>query len=102
MVELWRTGRALLKARRLNTDEFRTIDKRLNWELLGRAPHQVSVFTDLRGQPPGNMAARNSPSNPDFNGCGAGLRRPRRLALTDDEMASVLQLAAPICPRRSR
>ena len=36
------------KMREARRFEFLTIAKRLEWTLLGRAPHQVSVFADLR------------------------------------------------------
>jgi hypothetical protein len=86
MVELFRRGREL-QALGANdddaegplADEFRSISKRLDWELLGRMPHEVSVFDDLEREPPGYMAARNSPSNPDFNGWFSGRELRRRL-----------------------
>jgi hypothetical protein len=43
MIELFRRGLALIKARKRDSDEFRQIDKRLNWTLLHRVG-DVSVF----------------------------------------------------------
>lgn len=60
-------------------DEFRRIDKRLNWTLLGRAPHEVSVFDNLDGDPPAYMQGRSTPSHPDFNGWYSGRVLKQRL-----------------------
>jgi hypothetical protein len=86
MVELFRRGRELQAlgaddddADGPLADEFRSIRKRLDWELLGRAPHEVSVLSDLEGEPPGYMQRRNSPSNPDFNGWFSGRELQQRL-----------------------
>ena len=86
MVELYWRGRKLKrekggspKMREARRFEFLTIAKRLEWTLLGRAPHQVSVFADLRGSPPPYMAARNSETHPDFNGWRSGQELQRRL-----------------------
>jgi hypothetical protein len=43
MVSLFARGLALIKGRKRNSDEFRQIDKRLNWTLLHRVG-DVSVF----------------------------------------------------------
>ena len=40
-------------------DEFRQISKRLDWTLLGRAPHETSIFEDFADlEPPEYMKAR--------------------------------------------
>jgi hypothetical protein len=50
-------------------DEFRQISKRLDWTLLGRAPHETSIFEDFADlEPPEYMKARESEAYPDFNG----------------------------------
>jgi ParB family chromosome partitioning protein len=41
---------------------------RLDWGLLRRLAHEVSVFDDLSGDPPPYMAKRNTIADPDFNG----------------------------------
>jgi hypothetical protein len=51
---------------------FIQIAKRLEWKLLGRSPHEVSVFDDLSADPPPYMQARNTPAFPDFNGWFSG------------------------------
>jgi hypothetical protein len=52
MVALYRRGCELKRRKRgKESDEFLAIDKKLNWGLLGRDPHQVSVFANLRGDP---------------------------------------------------
>jgi hypothetical protein len=88
MIELFRRGREIQEVHANETweeeggrrAEFLAISKKLDWELLGRAPHEVSVLGDLEGEPPGYMAARNSPSNPDFNGWFSGRELQKRLA----------------------
>jgi len=88
MVELYATGREIIArgdgerweeqgGRR--RAEFLRISKRLEWSLLKRAPHEVSVFDDLDGEPPGYMQARNSAAHPDFNGWYTGRELQRRL-----------------------
>ncbi|WP_143198495.1 hypothetical protein [Bradyrhizobium sp. AS23.2] len=69
-------------------DEFRAIDKRLNWTLLGRAPHEVSVLDDLSGDPPACMQRRNSPAFPDFNGWYSGRRLQEALQAALDAQRS--------------
>jgi hypothetical protein len=76
MAALYRRGLELRDQRGERArDEFIQIHKRLNWTLLGRDPHMVSVFEDLDGEPPAYMRARNSMAYPDFNGwySGAGI-----------------------------
>jgi hypothetical protein len=49
--------------------EYLKIAKHLDWTLLKRAPHEVSVLEDgLEGPKPDYMAARDSERHPDFNG----------------------------------
>jgi hypothetical protein len=80
MVALYRRGCELKRRKRgKESDEFIAIDKKLNWGLLGRDPHQVSVFANLRGDPPAYMQARDSPAWPDFNGWRSGQESQRRL-----------------------
>jgi hypothetical protein len=55
-----------------NSAEFVEIARKLEWRLLGRAPHEVSVFENLDGGPPIYMQARNTPVHPDFNGWYSG------------------------------
>jgi hypothetical protein len=56
MIDLFRRGLKLLADGKEGSDEFREIDKRLNWTLLHR-PGDVSVFDrDLDGRMPGYMA----------------------------------------------
>jgi hypothetical protein len=82
MVELFRRGREIQKAgadeewedeggRRA---EFLAISKKLDWTLLKRAPHEVSVLDDLAGDTPEYVVARNSEQHPDFNGWHSGRR----------------------------
>jgi hypothetical protein len=59
--------------------EFLRIAKKLDWSLLKREPHQVSVFDDLAGDAPAYMQERNSASFPDFNGWCSGQELQRRL-----------------------
>ena len=76
MIELFRRGREILaeggdekwedEGGRLR--EFLDLSKRLDWTLLRRAGHEVSVLDDLDGDPPAYMRARNNPAFPDFNG----------------------------------
>jgi hypothetical protein len=86
MVTLFRRGRTLqalgaaADAEGALADEFRTISKRLDWVLLKRGPHEVSIFDDLGGEPPDYMAARNSEQHPDFNGWYSGREFQKRLA----------------------
>jgi hypothetical protein len=55
----------------------------LNWSLLKRAPHEVSVLDDLDREPRAYIRARNTPSHPDFNGwfSGRALQQALRTAL---------------------
>jgi hypothetical protein len=93
MVELFRRGREIL-AEGSGEDEgprhreFLDIDKRLNWTLLKRDPHEVSVLDDLRGDPPAYMRARNSAAKPDFNGWFSGRELQRQLQAALDRQAS--------------
>ena len=59
MLELYRRGCELRDADHADADaegslhvEFIALSKRLEWALLKRAPHEVSVFDDLSGDPP--------------------------------------------------
>ena len=82
MVELYRRGRELKKqglAHEARHAEFVQIAKRLDWTLLRRHPHEVSVFHDLRGPMPDYMAARCTTAYPDFNGWQSGQELQRRL-----------------------
>jgi len=79
MLDLYRRGCKLRDAGHADTDdeskqhaEFNAIAKRLEWVLLKRAPHEVSVFDDLSGDPPLYMQRRNTPARPDFNGWYSG------------------------------
>jgi hypothetical protein len=55
MADLFRRGQMLLAAGKEGCDEFKEIDKRLNWTLLHR-PGAVSVFDgDLDGRMPPYM-----------------------------------------------
>jgi hypothetical protein len=82
-IELYARGCAL-QTQGQEANEFRAIDKRLNWTLLKRAPHEVSVFEDLGGDPPGYMQARNSAAHPDFNGWFSGRDLKHRLQVSLD------------------
>jgi hypothetical protein len=56
------------------------ITKRLDWTLLKRAPHEVSVLEDdLEGPKPDYMSARDSERHPDFNGWFSARDIARRL-----------------------
>jgi hypothetical protein len=59
--------------------EFIQIKKRLEWSLLKRAPHEVSIFEDLSGEPPTYMQRRNSEQFPDFNGWYSGRKLQQAL-----------------------
>ena len=52
---------------------------RLDWGLLRRLAHEVSVFDDLSGDPPPYMAKRNTIADPDFNGWFSGRRLQQSL-----------------------
>jgi hypothetical protein len=55
MVDLFRRGQKLLVAGKQDSDEFKAISKKLDWELLHRAG-DISVFDDeLDGEMPGYM-----------------------------------------------
>jgi hypothetical protein len=61
-------------------DEFRQISKRLDWKLLGRAPHETSIFEDYADpEPPEYMKARESEAYPDLNGYRSGRLLQQRL-----------------------
>ena len=79
MIELYRRGCELRDASRDDSDEFIQIAKRLEWKLLGRAPHEVSVFDDLSGDPPAYVSRRNSAAFPDFNGWYTGRQLQQEL-----------------------
>jgi hypothetical protein len=56
MISLFRRGCELQAAGREDSDEFKSVDKQLNWVLL-RRPGQTSVFDrDLDSRMPGYMA----------------------------------------------
>jgi hypothetical protein len=61
-------------------DEFRRISKRLDWRLLGRSPHETSIFEDYSDpEPPDYMKARESEIYLDFNGYRSGRLLRQRL-----------------------
>jgi hypothetical protein len=86
MVELYRRGCEILakggddiwEEEGGRRREFLDISKRLNWTLLKRVG-DVSVFEDLKGEPPGYMKAHNSAAHPDFNGWYSGRELQRQL-----------------------
>ena len=91
MVDLFRTGLEILRAgdnEQFEDDtpagrrrEFLDIYKRLNWTLLRRNPHEVSVFDPdiAEGKPPRSYMARLD--NGRFNGWDTALEQ--RAALMD-------------------
>jgi hypothetical protein len=66
--------------------EYLALSKRLDWQLLRRAPHEVSVLDDLSGDPPTYMLRRNLPSHPDFNGWNSGRELQQRLQVALDAL----------------
>jgi hypothetical protein len=77
---LYRRGRELLAQGLGGSVEFKEIASTLDLgDMLDRAPHMVSLFGDLSGEPPLYMQRRNSPANPDFNGWYSGRELQRRL-----------------------
>jgi hypothetical protein len=80
MTDLYARG---IKLRRMRSeaahDEFVQVSKRLNWTLLRREPHEVSIFDDLSGEMPAYMQARCSLAHPDFNGWLSGRELQKRL-----------------------
>jgi hypothetical protein len=72
MIGLFARGRKLQALGHGDDDEFDAISKRLDWALLKRLGHEVSVFDDLSGDPPPYMTARNTSAWPDFNGWFSG------------------------------
>jgi hypothetical protein len=80
MADLYQRGLKLMEMRSERAhDEFVAIAKRLEWTLLKRDPHMVSVFEDLDGDPPEYMRARDSLAHPDFNGWRSGQELKRLL-----------------------
>jgi hypothetical protein len=91
MVALFKTGQEILRAgdkERWEDDtppgrqrEFLNISKRLNWTLLRRNPHEVSVFDRgiAEGEPPPAYMARYD--NGRFHGWDTALKQ--RAALID-------------------
>jgi hypothetical protein len=61
ILELYRRGLELKNRRGERAHaEFIQVAKRLDWVLLQRGPHMVSVFDDLSGPEPGYMASKSN------------------------------------------
>jgi hypothetical protein len=80
ILELYRRGLKLQEQRGARAHaEFVQVAKRLDWTLLQRGSHMVSVFDDLSGPEPEYMRAKNSLQYPDFSGWESGRELQRRL-----------------------
>jgi hypothetical protein len=85
MLRLFRRGRQLqllgaddIDAKGAESDEFRALDKKLNWTLLHRVG-QCSVFDNFDGDEPQYMARRSDAAHPDLCGWHSGKELQRRL-----------------------
>jgi hypothetical protein len=80
ILDLYRRGLELQNKRGERAHaEFIQVSKRLEWTLLQRGPHMVSVFDDLSGPEPEYMRAKNSLAHPDFSGWQSGRELQRQL-----------------------
>ena len=72
VVALYRRGLELKDKRDCKSrDEYSRIVKRLEWGLLDRPPHMVSILdwdAELEGEEPKYLARKSSASHPDFSG----------------------------------
>jgi hypothetical protein len=80
MVDLYRRGLELQNRQGERAHaEFVQVSKQLDWRLLERGPHMVSIFDDLSGEQPGYLRSKNNPTHPDFSGWESGRELQRRL-----------------------
>jgi hypothetical protein len=95
MIQLWEQGRALMAeghddvwGDHSEDDDphwdFVRVDKRLNWTLLKRAPHEISVFNRGLGEAydeamPDYMQARCTIAHPDLYGWYSAQRMAKEL-----------------------